>query len=382
MKILPNDLPDDVESLKALLLKQAILLDKKDPELTQWQSKYQLILEQWRLAQQKQFGKSAEVSPGQRELFDESATDTTEDRYDVEPDTQTVSYTRTKPKRKPLPKDLPRETVVVDLAKAEKTCSCCQSELHRIGEDTSEKLEFLPAQLKVIETVRPKYACRQCEKTGTQNLIKQAAMPPSIIPKGLATPSLLSQIITGKFQYSLPLYRQEAMFTQYGIELSRRTMSDWMQKCADALQPIYDRLHHILRQQPVIQADETTLNVIKEARSHCYMWVYCTDKDRLNKERPDKHKAMPNIVLYDFQPTRRGQCTVDFLQGFDGYLNVGGYQAYELTKATLAGCWAHARRKRDAKRKIGQSDHDDQPHQKAVCHRNASETRKHDRRRL
>ena len=89
MKTLPNDLPDDVESLKALLLEQAILLDKKDSELTQWQSKYQLILEQWRLAQQKQFGKSAEVSPGQGELFDESATDTTEDRYDVQPDTQT-----------------------------------------------------------------------------------------------------------------------------------------------------------------------------------------------------------------------------------------------------------------------------------------------------
>lgn len=86
MKTLPNDLPDDVE---ALLLEQAILLDKKDSELTQWQSKYQLILEQWRLAQQKQFGKSAEVSPGQGELFDESATDTTEDRYDVQPDTQT-----------------------------------------------------------------------------------------------------------------------------------------------------------------------------------------------------------------------------------------------------------------------------------------------------
>lgn len=86
MKTLPNDLPDDVE---ALLLEQAILLDKKDSELTQWQSKYQLILEQWRLTQQKQFGKSAEVSPGQGELFDESATDTTEDRYDVQPDTQT-----------------------------------------------------------------------------------------------------------------------------------------------------------------------------------------------------------------------------------------------------------------------------------------------------
>ena len=305
MKILPNDLPDDVESLKALLLEQAILLDEKDSELTQWQSKYQRILEQWRLAQQKQFGKSAEVSPGQGELFDESATDTTEDRYDVQPDTQTVSYARTKPKRKSLPKDLPRETVVVDLAEAEKTCSCCQTPLHRIGEDTSEKLAFLPAQLKVIETVRPKYACRQCEKAETKTTIKQAAIPPSIIPKGIATPSLLSQVITGKFQYSLPLYRQEALFKQYGIELSRQTLSDWMQKCSTALQPLYDRLHTILLEQPVIQADETTLNVIKEARSSCYMWLYCTGKDG-----PDKRSPIPNIVLYDFQPTRSAQCAI------------------------------------------------------------------------
>tara|TARA_R110000744_G_scaffold43147_4_gene96998 strand:- start:22290 stop:22637 length:348 start_codon:yes stop_codon:yes gene_type:complete len=84
MKILPNDLPNDVESLKALLLEQAILLDKKDSELTQWQSKYQLILEQWRLAQQKQFGKGSEVSPGQSELFDESVNDSQEDRSDVD----------------------------------------------------------------------------------------------------------------------------------------------------------------------------------------------------------------------------------------------------------------------------------------------------------
>ncbi|MEL0638935.1 transposase, partial [Marinomonas sp. TI.3.20] len=115
-----------------------------------------------------------------------------------------------------------------------------------------------------------------------------------IIPKGIATPSLLSQVITGKFQYSLPLYRQETMFKQYGIELSRQTMSDWMLKCSVALQPLYDRLHTILLEQPVIQADETTLNVIKEARSNCYMWLYCTGKDG-----PDKQSPIPNIVLYD-----------------------------------------------------------------------------------
>ncbi|MGB3599794.1 MAG: IS66 family transposase, partial [Marinomonas sp.] len=262
MKILPDDLPNDVELLKALLLEQAVLLGEKetlltqkDLQLVQWQSKYELILEQWRLAQQKQFGKSSEVSPGQGELFDETTADL-DDNLDTGSDTQTVSYTRTKPKRKPLPKDLPRETVVLDIDESDKVCECCQGELHQLGEDRSEKLEFIPAQLKVIETVRPKYACRECEKTGINNPIQQAAMPPSIIPKGIATPSLLSQIITGKFQYSLPLYRQEAMFKQYGIELSRRTMSDWMKKCAEALQPLYDRLHSILLEQPVIQADE------------------------------------------------------------------------------------------------------------------------------
>jgi transposase len=345
MKILPEDLPNDVEALKALLLEQALLLGKKDSllsekdsQLAQWQSKYTFILEQWRLAQQKQFGKSSEISPGQGELFDEITAES--DVIDTETETQTVSYTRQKPKRQPLPKDLPRETVVLDIAESDKVCLCCQSALHCIGEDRSEKLDFIPAQLKVIETVRPKYACRECEKTGTQNAIKQAAIPPSIIPKGIATPSLLGQIIAGKFQYSLPLYRQETLFKQYGIELSRRTMSDWMKKCADALKPLYERLHQVLLKQSVIQADETTLNVIKEARSKCYMWVYCTGKDA-----PSKHNLIPNIVLYDYQPTRSGQCAIDFLQGYDGYLNVDGYQAYESTQATLAGCWAHARRK-------------------------------------
>ena len=343
MKTPQNDLPNDVELLKKLLLEQEALLGEKDSQLAQWQSKYESILELWRLAQQKQFGKNSEVSPGQGELFDESLTELEEDSVELE--TETISYTRAKPKRTPLPKDLPRERVVVDLPEAEKVCSCCEGELHRIGEDTSEKLDFIPAQLKVIETVRPKYACRACEKTGTHNIIQQMPVPPSIIPKSIATPTLLAQIISGKFQYGLPLYRQETLFKQYGIELSRKTMSDWMAKCSVALQPLYDRLHQILLEQRVLQADETTLNVIKEARSNCYMWVYCSGKDGPDKQIPDKQNPIPNIVLYDFQQTRKAQCAIDFLQGFDGYLNVDGYQAYESTAATLAGCWAHARRK-------------------------------------
>lgn len=141
----------------------------KDDQLAEWASKYEQPLEQWRLAQQKQFGKDSDVSLGQGELFDESDGDIQEDNADVEADSQAVSYTRTKPKRKPLPKDLPRETVLVDVPESDKTCSCCRHYVHRIGEDTSEKLGFLPVHLKVIETVRPKYTCRQCEKKRDTN---------------------------------------------------------------------------------------------------------------------------------------------------------------------------------------------------------------------
>ncbi|TPE43128.1 IS66 family transposase, partial [Maribrevibacterium harenarium] len=238
-----------------------------------------------------------------------------------------------------LPKDLPRETIFLDIADDDKVCDCCQGELHRIGEDTSERLDFVPAQLKVIETVRPKYACRACDQSGTSVTIKQQKPELSLIPKGIATPSLLSQIITGKFQYSLPLYRQESLFKQYGIELSRRTMSDWMQACSKALQPLYDRLQNILLEQPALHADETTLNVIHEDRSSCYMWVYCSGSDS------PRSSSIPNIVLYDFKQTRAGACAKAFLGDYAGYLHVDGYAAYNQTKATLVGCWAHARRK-------------------------------------
>lgn len=104
--------------------------------------------------------------------------------------------------------------------------------------------------------VRPKYACRACEKDGTSNVIKQAPMPKAVIPKGYATNSLLSQIITSKYQFGLPLYRQEAMFKQYDIDLNRKTMSEWVLKCADVLKVLYDKLKTIQLQQPQIYADD------------------------------------------------------------------------------------------------------------------------------
>jgi len=306
--------------------------------LAEKDAKIAFLEEQFRLAQQKRFGASSEGHPGQGELFNEA-----EAEVEHPEPRQTDPVTRNRPKRKPLPKDLPREVVVIDIADEDKVCACCNGELHKIGEDKSEKLEFIPAKVKVIETVRPKYACRACEKVGTQNKIKQAPVPVSIIPKSYATPSLLSQIITSKYQYGLPLYRQESMFKQYGIDLSRKTMAQWMIKSQLALQILYERLREILLQQSVIQADETTLKVIGEAKTTCYMWLYCCGTDSPQTKPSDSR--IPNIVLYDYQNSRRGQCAADFLEDYSGYLQVDGYQGYAKTRAILVACMAHARRK-------------------------------------
>ncbi len=325
MNIDIENLPDDPATLKKML--------------SQVMSRYQYLEEQFRIAQHKQFVQSTEGHPGQGELFNEA------EALAVESDTQeeAISYTRKKPTRKPLPKDLPREVIVHDISDEEKVCGCCAGELHRIGEDKSEKLQFIPAQVKVIEHVRPKYACRTCEKDGISNTVKQAPVPHSVIPKGYATPSLLSQIITSKYQYGLPLYRQESMFKQHGIELSRKTMADWIIRCAELFKPLYDQLHQHILKQPVIAADETTLKVVESEKVNSYMWLYASGADSpigniLGTE-------IPNIVLYDYHNSRAGQCAVDFLKGYSGYLQVDGYQGYEQTQATLIGCWAHARRK-------------------------------------
>ncbi len=355
-----QSLPDDIALLQQLLLKQQALLESKDSQLeakdsqiSELNQSYQTLLEQFRLAQHHRFGRSSEASKYQGELFNEA-----EDLADVEDDASDIGTTpeseavplktKEKPKRKSLPKHLPRKRVVHDIDEAEKQCDCCGHQLQQMGEDVSEKLEFIPATIRVIENVRLKYSCQHCEKHGTQANIKQAAAPSSPIPKGYATPSLLSQIITSKYQYALPLYRQETMFKQHGIEISRRTMSDWMMKSGALFKPLYQLLREILLSQPVIQADETTVKVINDERTKSYIWVYCSGMDSPTSNNI-AFKGMPvmrNIVLFNYQEgSRSGACPVKFLGDFKGYLQADGYAAYNQVNAELIGCWAHARRK-------------------------------------
>ena len=114
--------------------------------------------------------------------------------------------------------------------------------MHCIGEETSEQLEFIPAQVNVIVQVRPKYSCRHCEQTGTEARIKIAPVPPTPIPKSMATALLLAHVMISKYQYALPLYRQEQMFRQFDIELNRKTLAEWMMRCSKLLEPLYQRL--------------------------------------------------------------------------------------------------------------------------------------------
>lgn len=332
-------LPDDIEALHELITAQRELLRAKDQQLESKDQKIQYLLEQFNLLRHKQFAASSEASPDQIHLFDEAEAECEPDPTE-EPARESDPRARRQPTRKALPKDLPRETVVIDLAEHEKVCECCNGALHEIGRETREQLEFIPAQIKVVETVRLKYACRPCDREGVASTIKVAPVPVSPIPKGIATASLLAYVLTSKYQYALPLYRLEQLFASHGIELSRKTMADWVIRCAQLLQPIFDALKRHQLQQPVIHADETPLRVIHNDKYQSYMWVYCTGTDS-----PDPASSIQRIVLYDFQPSRAGVCAENYLNGYSGYLQVDGYAGYERTNATLVGCLAHVRRK-------------------------------------
>lgn len=335
-------LPDNLLQLKEMLSSERILSTQRGEEIVRLKQQYQHMLEQFRLSQQRQFGQSSESNLNQTELFDE-AEQTLDEPANLPSEKAATGETRRTPKRQPLPADLHREVIVHDIPDSEKSCTDCGHDLHRMGEDKSEQLEFIPASIKVIEHVRPKYSCRHCEQQGTRVEIKIAPVSPAPIPKSFASATLLSQIITSKYQYALPLYRQESLFKQYGIELNRKTMASWMMRSAELLAPVIERLHQIQLQQAVINADETTLKVIREDKYLCYMWVYCTGTDSPVESKPQDDP--PNIVLYDYQNSRAGQCAKDYLQDYQGYLQVDGYAGYEKTDTTLVGCFAHARRK-------------------------------------
>jgi transposase len=329
----PQSLPENHQELVDLVKKQAT-------QIEQLTAKVRWFEEQFHLARHKRFGASSERSvKEQGELFNEAEA-IAEAGPAEEQIRQTITYERKKPGRKPIPKDLPIERIEYRLPEDEQVCACCGGALHEMSTELRHEIKLIPAQAKIVQHARYVYSCRNCEKNGIEVPIKTASAPRPVIEKGLASPSAAAYVMTMKFVEGVPLYRQEQHYARMGIELSRGVLSNWMLKGSEWLELIYGRLKQKLLEQGILHADETTLQVLKEpgraAESQSYMWLHRTGC------------VGPPIVLFEYQPSRAGEHPRKFLEGFKGYLQVDGYAGYhDIPNVTLAGCWAHLRRKFD-----------------------------------
>jgi transposase len=234
--------------------------------------------------------------------------------------------------RRPLPTHLKRERIEHDLAEAEKHCAACAQDLRPIGEESSERYEYIPAQVIVIEEVCKKYACSCTVKTATK--------PSQPIEKSNAGAGLLTQVIVAKYADHLPLHRQAKMFHRSGVDFPVQTMCGWMGQCADLLHPLYDRMKAFVLESKVVGTDDTPVKVLDRNLPQTRkgrIWPYIGDRN---------HRA----AVYDYTPTRERAGPEKFLEKYRGYLQADAYVAYDSfftnpeRGLVEVGCWAHARR--------------------------------------
>src|SRR3974377_1822325 len=200
--------------------------------------------------------------------------------------TQTVqSFQRKRPSRKPFPDHLPRERVVIA---APESCPCCgSSKLSKLGEDITETLEVIPRQWKVIQTVREKFSCRECEK------ITQPPAPFHVTPRGFAGPNLLAMILFEKFGQHQPLNRQSERYRREGIELSVSTLADQVGACTAVLQPLYALIESHVLSAERLHADDTTVPILAKGKTITgHIWTY------VRAARPFGGRAPPAALYY------------------------------------------------------------------------------------
>ncbi len=274
MSTAPIELPDEPRALRDYALRQHELIEEKSSLIDAQADELRILREQIRLLKHHLFGRTSEKSSDEQiRLFNEAELGEDGPVEDDTPEEMVVAgHTRRKRGRKPLPDWIPRIEILHDLPDDEKVCRADGTALERIGEEVSEQLEFIPAKLRVLRHVRPKYACPSC-RTG----IHTAPMPPQPIPKGLASPTLLAHVAVSKYADGLPLYRQETMFRRMGIDLPRASLASWMVKTGELVQPLVNLLRDELLASGLVQCDETRYQVLKEpgkaATSQSYLWV-------------------------------------------------------------------------------------------------------------
>jgi transposase len=341
-------LPDDVETLKAMLLaeRQAYGAKVRDQALVIEQLKHQIAQ-----LRHERYGQSSErralLDQLELQLFEleeaQAETETTEEI--AAPQSVTVpSFERRKPSRRPLPEsahshapDLPRERVIYPMPQA---CPCCGGALHKLGEDVTETLELVP-QWKVIQHVREKHSCRSCEK------ITQPPAPSHPIARGRAGPGPLAHVLFAKYGLHLPLTRQSATYAREGIELDVSTLADWVGASAATLMPLVEAVRAHVFAAERLHADDTTVPVLDVGRTRTgRLWTYVRD------DRPYAGTGSP-AAAYFYSPDRRGEHPEAHLASWAGLMQADAYAGYDRLYAAgrrpgpivEAACWAHARRK-------------------------------------
>ncbi len=265
----------------------------------------------------------------------------------VDAETKSITHKKKHPKNKknrnPIPEWIECEEIIIEPSNDEKTCKSCGNEKIEIGREENKVLDYIPAHFVAKNYIRPKYACKCCPENG----VTIANTPNRPIDKGIAESGLLAHVAVSKFIDHLPLYRQSQIFGRYDIHIARSTMGGWIDKMHQMLEPILLKMKEKMIASDYIQADETTIKVLKHGSGEKmqkkkkiskklhqgYLWPY-TDGEN---------------IVFEYKPGRGREGPVNFLQNFDGWLQTDGYAGYneviKKNKITHIMCWAHARRK-------------------------------------
>jgi transposase len=313
-------LPDDIDALKALIVAQQALLSERAVEIEH----LNLIIAKLK---RLQFGRRSEKLDREIEQLELRLEELQVSVVPPVPQRVEKSPAQT-PVRRPLPEHLPRTRVEHTPACA---CPDCGTAMRRIGEDVAEILEYLPERFRVIQHVRPKLACPECER------IVQVEAPSRPIARGLAGPGLLAHVLVAKYCDHLPLYARE------GVELERSTMAEWVAGCFRLLEPLVEALARYVMTAHKLHADDTPVPVLEPGRGRTKtgrLWTYVRD------DRPAA-SAEAAAVLFRYAPDRKGERPREHLKPFSGILQADAYAGFGHLygeRIQEAACWAHARR--------------------------------------
>jgi transposase len=341
----PN-LPDDIEALRAMVIalmtERDVVTAERDTLLERNERLHHLLLRLKRM----QFGTKSERLPEEQlqlglEALEQAIAKNEAEAEKRDPELRKDRVARRRSRNAALPADLPR--IEVTLEPEDKACPCCRATMIVIGEDSSERLDRIPVQYRVIVTKRPKLVCRACPGTVVQELA-----PPRLIEGGIPTEALVAQVVVSRFADHQPLYRQAQMMAREGVIIDRSTLSFWIGYAAAEVAPVVDRLREMLLASSRIFVDETVVPVLDPGRGRTkkgYFWAVARD------DRP-WGGSTPPAVVYSYAPGRGHIHAAALLGDYCGILQCDGYAAYKkfagpprnAQGVTLAFCWSHVRR--------------------------------------